>query len=84
MVHQVKFDNVEQKLAHLNSLMTIPSINPKAYDENEGYLKMDFIDHPEYGVGFIEEIVSNYQVRAFFPVGEKMLVQKKYIKENLN
>lgn len=84
MVNQIKFENIEQKLAHLNSLMTIPSINPKKYDDNEEYQKMDFIEHPEFGVGFIEEIVSKSEVRAFFPSGEKMLTQKKYLKTTLN
>lgn len=84
MVHQMKFESVEQKLAHLNSLMTIPSINPKKYDENEEYHKMDFIEHPEFGVGFVEEVISQEMIRAFFPVGEKNLVQKKYLSTKLN
>ena len=84
MVHQIKFESVEQKLAHLNSLMTIPSINPKKYDENEEYQKMDYIEHAEFGIGFIEEIISKHEVRAFFPVGEKVLKQKKYLVTQLN
>lgn len=84
MVHQIKLDSIEQKLAHLNSLMTIPSINPKKYDENEEYSKMDFIEHPEFGVGFVEEIISQQELKAFFPVGEKVLTQKKYLQATLN
>jgi hypothetical protein len=84
MIHHIEFENVEQKLAHLSSLESIPSINPVAYDEDSEYQKMDFIEHGTFGAGFVEEVVSNHEIRVFFPVGEKLLTQKKYLVKTIN
>lgn len=84
MTRHIEFENVEQKLAHLSSLVSIPSINPKAYNEDAEYQKMDFIEHNIYGVGFVEEIVSKNEIRVFFPVGEKVLSQKNYLVKTVN
>ena len=79
MIHRIRLDSEQDKLEHLNSLLAIPSINPKDYNEDGDYQRMDFIMHAEYGAGFITEILSNQEVKAFFPCGEKTLSQKQYI-----
>ncbi len=84
MIHHIEFENIEQKLAHLSSLVSIPSINPMAYDKDSEYHKMDFIEHSSFGAGFVEEIVSEHEIRVFFPVGEKLLSQKNYLVKTIN
>ena len=71
-------------MAHLNSLTSIPSINPKKYDENNEYQKMDFIEHSEFGVGFVEEVMSINEIKVFFPTGTRILFQKKYLDKTIN
>lgn len=81
MVNTMKFETKKDKLNHLASLTKIPSINPKLYDENSEYARFDFIKHPEFGCGFVEEIIDNSSLIAFFQRGEVTLTQKAYLKQ---
>ena len=78
MVNQFQLENKEEKLAHLESLQRIPSINPRKYDASEGYQRLDYIDHNEFGIGFVEEVVDRKTIKVFFPVGEQVLAQRKF------
>jgi len=77
----MKLESDQEKLEHLNSLIAIPSINPKNYCEDGDYQRMDFINHSQFGAGFVTEVLSNQEVKAFFPCGEKTLNQKQYIRQ---
>lgn len=79
MVNMIKFENKQEKLSHLASLTSIPSINPKNYDENSEYNRLDFIKHPEHGFGFVEEVIDDQNVMAFFKTGAVKLNQKAYL-----
>lgn len=78
MVNQFQLENKEEKLAHLESLRRIPSINPRKYDASKDYQRLDYIDHEEFGIGFVEEIVDRKTIKAFFPKGEQVLSQRKF------
>jgi hypothetical protein len=82
MVNQIQFTTKEEKKSHLNSLIRIPSINPRPYNQDDEYARLDFILHPQYGAGFVEEIVGDNQVRVFFEEGERTVFQKKYLIRN--
>ena len=47
MVGTIRFTNQEEKLNHLRSLQNIPSINPKSYDPNGEFNRLDYIVHSE-------------------------------------
>ena len=83
MINSISFENVDEKIAHLQSLVNIPSINPKAYDEDAEYFRLDFIDHPEYGVGFVEEVLSDKDVNVFFSSGPRIIVHRKFLHEKI-
>lgn len=83
MVNTIKFETEEDKVNHLQSLTNIPSINPRSYDPDDEYHRLDFIMHPQHGVGFVEEIVSQTEVRAYFKSGEVVLAQKNYLKNKV-
>lgn len=79
MVNTITFDSIEDKLNHLKSLEKIPSINPRVYNEDDEYYRLDFISHPQFGTGFIEEILSDTEIKVFFPHGVEVLGQKSYL-----
>jgi hypothetical protein len=83
MINTISFENVDEKIAHLQSLVNIPSINPKVYDEDEEYFRLDFIDHPEYGVGFVEEVLNNREVNVFFSSGPRMIEHRKFLHDRI-
>lgn len=83
MTNTISFTNVAQKMAHLQSLVNIPSINPKAYDEDAEYFRLDFIDHPSYGVGFVEEVLSNRDVNVFFMTGPRIIEHRKFLHDKI-
>lgn len=71
MIATYQLETSEKKSEHLRSLMGIPSINPRPYDPTEEYARLDFIDHPDHGVGFVLESVSKSRIRVFFQSGER-------------
>lgn len=79
MVGMIKFTTIEEKLNHLQSLKNIPSINPRDYDPESEYHRLDYISHKEFGIGFVEEVLDELNVKAFFSSGEKVLKQKAYL-----
>ncbi len=79
MVGMIRFTNNEEKLNHLQSLKNIPSINPKDYDPESEYHRLDYISHKDFGIGFVEEILDELNFRAFFSSGEQILKQKAYL-----
>ena len=82
MLNELKLVGNSEKVEHLESLVSIPSINPKMYDINDEYFRLDFISHDDYGVGFVEEVMNKFQVRIFFPEGERILSQCSYLQKN--
>ena len=79
MINSISFDNVAEKIAHLQSLIDIPSINPKVYDEDVEYFRLDFINHPDFGVGFVEEVLNEKEVNVFFTSGVRNIEHRKYL-----
>ena len=79
MVNTMNFETMEDRIAHLESLNSIPSINPKAYDENSEYNRLDFIEHPKFGNGFVVEVLGKKQFRAFFNSGIEVLDQCRFL-----
>jgi len=78
----IKFESRDEKLRHFASLTNIPSINPRDYDEDAEYTRLDFIKHPEFGFGFVEEVIDDSSLVAFFQTGEVTLNQKAYMKRS--
>jgi hypothetical protein len=79
MVNTMTFRSFEDKIAHLESLNSIPSINPKAYNENDEYQRLDFIEHPQHGNGFVVEVLGKKEFRAFFSKGLEVLTQRGFL-----
>lgn len=73
MVADIRLNEVSEKLAHLQSLESIPSINPRKYDANETYLKLDFIEHDNFGKGFVTEVLGEDKIKVFFAKGEETI-----------
>lgn len=83
MVNTIKFETEEDKVNHLQSLTNIPSINPRQYNPDDEYHRLDYIAHPEFGVGFVEEIVSETELRAYFNNGVVVLPQKSFLNKKV-
>jgi hypothetical protein len=83
MVGTIRFNNLEEKLSHLQSLINIPSINPKSYSSDGEYYRLDFISHESFGLGFVEEVISEGEVKVFFSSGERILKQKSFISQRV-
>ncbi len=81
MVHSIKFETDADRINHLQSLKNIPSINPKDYDPSSEYFRLDFIKHPKFGVGFVEEVVGSREIKVFFEGGTQTLAHKSYLRE---
>lgn len=79
MVNTMNFETNESKIAHLDSLNSIPSINPKVYDVNSEYQRLDFIEHPEFGNGFVTEVIGKKEFEAFFSKGLQLLKQRDFL-----
>ncbi len=79
MMSTIKFETEQDKVNHLQSLKNIPSINPKIYNQDDEYNRLDFIKHSEMGIGFVEEIISDSEIRVFFASGVVTLPQKSYL-----
>ncbi len=78
MLSEYRLENRKEKLTHLQSLEKIPSINPRAYSESESYQRLDYISHPDYGLGFVEEVIDRKTIKVFFHQGVKTLKQRQY------
>jgi hypothetical protein len=83
MVNTIRFETEEDKLNHLQSLTNIPSINPRSYNPNDEYHRLDYINHPEYGVGFVEEVISETEMRAYFNEGVVVLPKKSFLNKKV-
>lgn len=83
MVGMIRFTNLEEKLSHLKSLQNIPSINPKNYDPEGEYYRLDYLSHDDFGVGFVEEVLSETEVKVFFTSGERVLSQKSFLQQKV-
>lgn len=79
MVNMMNFETEEDKKSHLQSLKNIPSINPRVYNQDDEYNRLDFIKHSTMGVGFVEEIISDSEIKVFFASGVTTLPQKNYL-----
>ncbi len=77
-MNQLRLENKEEKLAHLQSLERIPSINPREYSKSGNYQRLDYISHGVFGTGFVEEIVDRSTIKVFFPSGVRVLKQRQY------
>lgn len=84
MINRINFENVDEKTAHLQSLVNIPSINPKSYDQDAEYFRLDFIDHPDYGVGFVEEVVDEHSIKVFFNDGEQVVAHRDFLQQKIS
>jgi len=84
MINTISFENIDEKIAHLQGLVNIPSINPKDYDEDMEYFRLDFINHPSYGVGFVEEVLSNKEINVFFINGPKIIEHRKFLHDKIS
>ena len=82
MVNQIKFETDADRINHLQSLKNIPSINPKDYSPVGEYYRLDFINHPTFGLGFVEEVLNNQRIKVFFTEGIQELDHKSFLKEN--
>ena len=66
MLSEFKFKNRDAKISHIKGLIALPSIKARAYDPSEAYDRLDYIDHPEHGPGFVDEIISDQAIAVFF------------------
>ena len=71
MLSQFIFKDKKAKLSHIKGLISLPSIKPVPYNPAETYDRLDYIDHPEYGLGFVDEIISDNSMMVFFLNEEK-------------
>lgn len=74
MVNQYILNNDVEKMAHLESLLSIPSINPREYSKSESYNRLDFIIHPEFGQGFVSEVLERNTIKVFFQDGQERVL----------
>ena len=77
MVNQYNLEEKTEKMSHLESLLNIPSINPKDYLESNIYSRLDFIRHEEFGQGFVSEVVDQNTIKVFFQDGEERVLGQK-------
>lgn len=68
--------NKTQKKNYLNELIAA-GITPLAYSMKSNFELGDFIEHPKFGVGFVESVVSDDKVQIFFMGESKLLLQNK-------
>lgn len=83
MVNKISFENIDEKMSHLQSLINIPSIRPKIYDGDSEYFRLDFIDHPEFGVGFVEEVIGEYELKVFFASGTQIISHRDFLQKKV-
>jgi len=83
MINTSSFENTDEKMAHLQSLVNIPSINPKAYDEDAEYFRLDFINHPSLGLGFVEDVLSDREINVFFMNGGSIIEHQKFLHDKI-
>ena len=50
---------MEEKSTHLGSLVSIPSISPIKFEDTTKFKRLDFVTHQRFGLGFVEEIISD-------------------------
>ena len=65
-------------MAHIKGLLALPSIQARPYDPAAEYDRLDYIDHPQYGPGFVDEIISDQLMTVFFlkEEGEREMAQR--------
>ncbi|MCB9062847.1 MAG: hypothetical protein H6622_15100 [Halobacteriovoraceae bacterium] len=68
--------NKTQKKNYLSELIAA-GITPLSYSIKKSYELGDFVEHPKFGKGFVESIVSEDKVQIFFNGETKMLLQNK-------
>jgi hypothetical protein len=66
-----------QKKKYLKELMEAEAIRPEVYDIKKSYEVGDFVNHPKYGDGFIEEIMTETKMRIFFIDSERVFIHSK-------
>lgn len=76
MIANFKLESLQEKKSHLKSLMSIPSISARDYSSSEEYFRLDFINHPDKGMGLVDEIISDQMIKVFFLNGEEELEHK--------
>ena len=74
MVNQYSPEGTQDKMSHLQSLLNIPSINPKDYLDTEKYSRLDFIRHPQFGQGYVSEVVDENTLKVFFQDGSERIL----------
>ena len=63
---EFEFKDQNAKMSHLKRLISLPGILPRNYDPSEEYNRLDYIDHPKYGPGFVLETISDQVISVFF------------------
>ena len=79
MLSQFIFRDKEAKMAHIKGLISLPSIKAVPYDISEQYERLDYIEHPEYGLGFVDEIISDNSMVVFFLEGPEREIPQRII-----
>lgn len=66
-----------QKKKYLKELMDAEAIRPEVYNIKNSYEVGDFVNHPKYGDGFVEEIMTETKMRIFFIDSERVFIHSK-------
>ena len=66
-----------QKKKYLKELIDAEAIRPEDYDISKSYEIGDFVNHPKYGDGFIEEIMTETKMRIFFLDSERVFIHSR-------
>ena len=74
------FKDRNAKISHIKGLVELPSVKARPYDPSESYDRLDYIEHPLYGPGFVDEIISDTVIAVFFLNGknERELPQRTF------
>lgn len=67
----------EQKLSHWQNLFDTSTVGALAYSIKNKFVVGDKIDHPKFGIGFVESLLEGDKVNILFKGGEKTLVHNK-------
>ena len=80
MSFDLVFESLEDRRLHLSGLIDIPSINPRPYDDQRTYNRLDSIVHPFHGAGFVDRIIDAQHISVFFAHGSEKLSQNNLSK----
>lgn len=66
-----------QKKKYLKELIDAEAIRPEPYNIKTNYEVGNFVHHPKYGDGFVEELMTESKMKIFFLDSERVFMYNK-------